>query len=296
MAEPKEEQEKPKPEESAKQEKDQAKDEPKEAPKEEAKEQKQEVQELYKPKGEIKVIKSNSNDRELEIYVVGKGENAICAFYDVFGFHNLASDEKLKCDFIKSNNTLEFFDRVCEAGNGKYMVFVPNYLRDNPLSRKPDWSKFGEWWDTTGNLDKVIAEFTGTVIPFIKKEYNVNLIATIGQCWGGNLCFKAGKLDNDDIRGIVTLHGARVNEEDCNALKKPVYYVQTDGDFDKDKAAEIINKKEFGKQCKFEKSDQAHGFTSSGGKYGDAKWVETNINPVVANITAFLEAVFVNKK
>jgi len=251
-----------------------------------------EQERVYKPKGEIKVIKGE-NDKDLEVYVVGKGENVICVFYDVFGFHNNAGDKDKKCDIPKSKNTLEFFDKVCEAGNGKYMVVVPNYLRDTPLTRKPDWSKFQEWWDSTGNLDNLLKEFQNVVVPFVKKECKAKLIGCIGQCWGGNACFRAAALDNDDIRGVVSLHGAKITEVECNNLKKPVYYVQTEGDFDKDKVAEIVNKKEdIAKLSRFEKSDQAHGFTSSGGKYGDDKWVETNIKPVVENITAFMEAAF----
>eukprot|EP01084_Bolivina_argentea_P146218 256096_1 len=260
----------------------------------EAKEEaKQQPKELYKPKGEFKTVKS-IDDKELEIYVVGKGPNIICAFYDIFGFHNLAADANLKCDVGKSNNTLEFYDRVCEAGKDKYMVIVPNYLRDKPYSRKPDWSTFGNWWDNEGNLDKLLKEFTSTVIPFAKKECKSNLIVCIGQCWGGNACFKAGAIDNNDIRGIVTLHGAKINEDDCNKLKKPIYYVQTDGDFEKDKIEAIVNKKaDIAKFSKFEKSTQGHGFTSSGGKYNDDEFVKTHIQPVIDNITKFCDSVFV---
>ena len=148
-----------------------------------------------------------------------------------------------------------------------------------------------------GNLDNLLKEFTSTVVPFVKNECKANLIVTCGQCWGGNASFKAGAMNSDDIRGIVSLHGAKINEADCNALKKPVYYVQTDGDFDKDTAEGIIGKKvDIGKLCKFEKSTQAHGFTSSGGKYKDENWVKTYIEPVVVNIVAFCESVFADSK
>ena len=142
--------------------------------------------ELYKAKGEIKKV------GDLEIYVYGKGPNAIIVFYDVYGWHNLTSDDKLDdCPTPKSHNTFEFYDRVADAiGTDKIQIIMPNYLRDAPLTRKPDWSKFGEWWNTVGNPDKIIKEFTTTVLPFAHKECGVKLFAVCGQCWGGNLCFK----------------------------------------------------------------------------------------------------------
>merc|ERR1712113_29593 len=152
----------------------------------EQKEKESKAKRVYAPKGKIVTIKSNSNDKDLEIYVVGKSTSgkAICAFYDVFGFHNNAADDAIECAVPKSNNTKEFYDKVSETGD--YVVIVPNYLRETPLTRKPDWSKFQEWWDSVGNIDKLLAEFNGTVVPYIQKEYKVEQIALIGQCWGGH--------------------------------------------------------------------------------------------------------------
>ena len=216
---------------------------------EEAKKEEKQA-ELYKPGGEFKTIKSSDDDRDLEFYLRGKSKKAICVFYDVFGFHNLKEDEdKPDCVFPKSNNTIEFFDRIYDSAPNKddYMIVMPNYLRDKPLSRKPDWSTFDKWWDTVGNLDKLIKEFTNTVIPFIKKEYEIDQIVCIGQCWGGNACFKAGALDNDLIKGVVSLHGARITDDDCQKLKKPLYYVQCKEDYDAAKVKEVMNKKDFSK-------------------------------------------------
>ena len=205
--------------------------------------------ELYKPKGEIKTIDSKEyNDKKLEIYINGNCKKAICVFYDVFGWHNKKSDEQINdCTFKKSNNVFQFFDIIKESAKDEYMIIIPNYLRDNPLSRKPDWSKFGEWWDSDGNLDKLLGEFQNTVLPFIKDQYKVETIACIGQCWGGNACFKAAALDNDIIKGVVSLHGARINDDDCQKLKKPLYYVQCKDDYDAKKVQEVVSKKDFAK-------------------------------------------------
>ena len=58
----------------------------------------------------------------------------------------------------------------------------------------------------------------------------------------------AGRLDLAELKGIISLHGARITEEDFSELKKPVYYVSTKGDthwVDKEKIDEIMNKKDF---------------------------------------------------
>lgn len=64
------------------------------------------------------------------------------------------------------------------------MVVVPNYLRDKPYSRKPDWNAFGDWWNSEGDPAKVVKEWQEVVMPYIEKEYEVNKIVCIGQCWG----------------------------------------------------------------------------------------------------------------
>lgn len=259
--------------------------------------------ELYKAKGEIKKIKSKDDDRELEIYCLGKSEKAFFVFYDVFGWHNNAGDKDKQCDVPQSNNTLEFFDRLHEALNGEFMIIMPNYLRDTPLTRKPDWGKFGDWWDTTGNIEKLLQEFNNTVIPFAKQEFNVSSAVCIGQCWGGNICFQQAAKDNDAVRGIVTLHAARITKPDFEALKKPFYYVSTKGDFDFDKEGmqDVVSKKDFAKLCKHEKcpdddAERQHGFTSSGGKFKDEKWVKEKLQPVIDEIVKFSAAVYADKK
>lgn len=258
-----------------------------EAKKEEVKEEKR----VYEPKGKIVTIKSNDDDRDLELYIVGKGTKAVVGFYDVFGFHNNAADDKIECDAPKSNNTKEFYDKVADCFVvPDVLVVVPNYLRDTPLTRKPDWSKFQEWWDSVGNMDKLLAEFNNTVVPYLQKEYKVESIGVIGQCWGGHAAIKAGA--TDVVKGVVSLHGAKVEAEMLSALKNPIYYVQTDGDFDAKKAEEAIGKNDaIKKLSKFEKSDQSHGFTSTGAKYGDAKWTKENVNPVIDNIVELMKAV-----
>ena len=59
-----------------------------------------------------------------------------------------------------------------------------------------------------------------------------------------------------------------------------------------EKVEAILSKKPFGKLCKYAKTDQAHGFTCSGGSYGYAEWVKTHIDPVLENIKAFTKSVY----
>ena len=78
-------------------------------------------------------------------------------------------------------NVFEFADMISSCSNGKYMVFMPNYLRNTPYTLDPKWgNEFATWWDTIGNLDKTINEFTKVVLPFIKKEYKITNICTLG--------------------------------------------------------------------------------------------------------------------
>merc|ERR1711933_385149 len=116
---------------------------------------------------------------------MGKATKAIIGFYDEFGFHNNASDEKLDAVVIpKSNNTKQFYDMISEIGD--YLVVVPNYFGDTPLSRGADEKKVQEWWDSTGKLKdktksgeffglpKALEECRNTVVPYVVHEYPVD--------------------------------------------------------------------------------------------------------------------------
>ena len=68
--------------------------------------------------------------------------------------------------------------------------------------------------------------------------------------------------------------------------------VQTKGDFDKDKAKEIISTKVIASYSDFEFNKNGHGFTAAGGKYNDKKWVIDNILPVLSNVVRFIGSSF----
>ena len=44
-------------------------------------------------------------------------------------------------------------------------------------------------------------------------------------------------------------------------------------------------------RCPDDDEERHHGFTSSGGKYKDEKWVKEKLQPIVDEIKAFLESV-----
>lgn len=91
--------------------------------------------ELYQPKGEWKTIASKAEKGDLDVYVLGNGKegNVICVFYDIFGLHNLATDEGKDVDISKSNNTL-YVPRFIFCGRelSVYVALISTYVRFCP--------------------------------------------------------------------------------------------------------------------------------------------------------------------
>eukprot|EP00484_Ammonia_sp_Unknown_P004496 CAMPEP_0197057594 /NCGR_PEP_ID=MMETSP1384-20130603/98776_1 /TAXON_ID=29189 /ORGANISM="Ammonia sp." /LENGTH=250 /DNA_ID=CAMNT_0042492077 /DNA_START=37 /DNA_END=789 /DNA_ORIENTATION=- len=226
----------------------------------------------YKPKGKFSKL------QDLPIYEVGTAKKVIIFIYDIFGWNEV------------SKNVFEFADDL--AGSGPFSVIMPDFYRGEPWSvtEFPPQSDlqqnaFETWLKGVAADIVVRKDIYEKVLPHLQKA-NHSKIGVYGVCWGGKQAFLLGA-DADRFNGVASIHGAWIDEKLADSLQVPVYYGPAAKDTTVEVVKAVLDKKKFGKRCKYEAFlDQQHGFCAARGDWKN-KAIKKGVDKAMKGVCEF---------
>jgi len=186
---------------------------------------------------------------DLPVYTVGDKNShaAIVAIYDIFGPHN---------------NTLQFVDRLAQAG--KFRVVVPDFFRGSPWPESnfppSDRSQLMSWIQSVGSWEKLQPDLDNVTTQL--KQDGFQKIAVIGFCWGAKIALRAGR-DGTAFDAIGLLHPSFPADEDFEKLTVPVIDLPSQDEPDMLKFHEKLNPSLKEKSYHQRFDDVAHGWCGS---------------------------------
>eukprot|EP01084_Bolivina_argentea_P162809 283289_1 len=254
---------------------------------------------LYKPLGVTKTLQaikgSKSSLSDIEVYYSSEFnssqniKNAIIILYDIFGWNS------------KNKNVFEVTDRIASQGNNKWIVLMPDFFRGNPwpVNKEIKMDELMKWKDKTATYDIVLDDMTNRILPSLQAS-GIENICFVGQCWGGNIGFRLGECNNNNIDsktnnmfvGLVSIHGSSINDELCNKINIPICYCPTPKDQPVKPVKNILDKKDFSNKCIYKSYDNMfHGFSGGRGDFRN-KQNMTAVDDVINLSITFFNSVF----
>lgn len=131
----------------------------------------------------------------------------ILLFHDIFGYQ-LPEIRKI-ADFLMAKG---------------YVVFLPDLYRGNPWYSDSDWSHH-ETWRQSHSPQRVMKDVTNAN-QYLRSQ--VEKVASIGFCWGGEITFNFAQTEECDA--AIICYGTRMNSNDAAKLKCPVLAIFGDSD------------------------------------------------------------------
>jgi len=188
--------------------------------------------------------------KDLPCYVVGEGEKAIIAVYDIFGF-------------TENKRTRLVCDEMAEAG---YSVILPDFYRGSDVLAEfgvfpPEGGipAVADWLNRVAPFEQVLGEIFDVVVKHLESN-GAKSIGMVGFCWGGKVVMLSST--RGKVKAGVGLHPSFLAPEDAANVDCPQFFMPAGDDPPIEPVFDALSSKPFFDKCKKKLfGEMSHGWT-----------------------------------